>query len=429
MELSCAKCIGKITTKEYLKCVLCKQTYHLQCTSNVGEKRFYLMTPEDRIKWKCQLCCNNITTRTKYQVNVPTNNSFETLSDSDSDTEDLDFTSVPSSPTSIDFQSRIEAQNKIISSLQKRLVVYEDKIIDLISKNRELNLALFNCENKDGIQTTQQQNKPESSSAPPRDQKQNKDPLSKPVTFRLSEQTIKGPKKSLDGARSTDQTNLWTSSVSKLKENNKYLKAKICMLSANKHNTMLSTAERYFCENFELCHYLNPDVGIKDLLKNAETKLEDFTMNDFCMLFIGERDFKTTQNYVELVLYLRKVIQKLNHTNIVICFPTYNCGRYSSLFNWRVETFNNLLYLDIVTHEHAYLLDCNLNLTYDYSNFSRHSGRVNNQGMNTIFQDLATMMTFIQDEHTTNLSSASVQFQDVPEIGNEQQDPNQLFRV
>lgn len=40
-----------------------------------------------------------------------------------------------------------------------------------------------------------------------------------------------------------------------------------------------------------------------------------------------------------------------------------------TMFNWRVETFNNLLYLDIMTHEHAYILDSNKYLDYNYNMF------------------------------------------------------------
>lgn len=107
--------------------------------------------------------------------------------------------------------------------------------------------------------------------------------------------------------------------------------------------------------------------------------------------------------------------------------PTFNCGKYTSLFNKRVETFNNLLYLDKQTHEHVYMLDCNRNLTYDYRNFSGRSGRVNNRAFKVILQDLTTTMTLIEEEHVISSNfnrSTSTINKDC-----EQSDPKQLFRV
>ena len=181
-------------------------------------------------------------------------------------------------------------------------------------------------------------------------------------------------------------------------------KRKICIISSNKNNKVLSTAEDTLRTEFNLCHYLTPDVGVQQLLAGIKQKLTNFTKKDFCIIFIGEKDFKITNNYCEIVLKIREELQDINHTNIVICVPTYNS--YATLFNWRVEAFNNLLYLDILTHEHAYLLDSNLNLAYDHSMFNRHTGLLNNYGLQVIFKDI---LDLIIDINTSDINNSDIQ--------------------
>lgn len=77
------------------------------------------------------------------------------------------------------------------------------------------------------------------------------------------------------------------------------------------------------------------------------------------------------------------------------------------MFNRRIETFNHLLYLDITTHEHAYLLDSNRQLDYDFSMFNKRFGFVNNFGMKTIFNTLQYLITDIENSHRTERKSAS----------------------
>lgn len=78
----------------------------------------------------------------------------------------------------------------------------------------------------------------------------------------------------------------------------------------------------------------------------------------------------------------------MKHTNIIICAPTYKYGSHCNMYNWRVQNFNNLLYLDTLAQEHAYFLDSNKNLTWDYNMFDRRTGTIYNNGMKTIFKDI-----------------------------------------
>lgn len=52
----CAGCNKLLPKREYLTCMLCKDTYDLEC-ANVSSKRFYnTMTNDHKQAWKCQLC-------------------------------------------------------------------------------------------------------------------------------------------------------------------------------------------------------------------------------------------------------------------------------------------------------------------------------------------------------------------------------------
>lgn len=53
---TCAGCLSSIESRQYLRCLICTDTYDLQC-ANVSEKRFYnTMTSDHKREWKCQRC-------------------------------------------------------------------------------------------------------------------------------------------------------------------------------------------------------------------------------------------------------------------------------------------------------------------------------------------------------------------------------------
>lgn len=168
-------------------------------------------------------------------------------------------------------------------------------------------------------------------------------------------------------------------------------KSKLCILSCNKNNKILEIAEDKLW-NYEICHYLTPNTGINNLLLNLDLKLKDYTSNDYCVIFIGEEDFRQTSNYVELTINIREMLLKLQHTNIILCAPTFKLNQYSAMFNSRIETFNSLMYLDACTYNFAYLFDSNFYLDYDISMFRKNSGSVNNRGMANIIHNLSLMI-------------------------------------
>lgn len=171
---------------------------------------------------------------------------------------------------------------------------------------------------------------------------------------------------------------------------------RICLLSSHKHNNILDIAENKLKNYKELCHYLMTNGNAKTLIKDLNIKIANFSMNDYCVILLGEEDFKTTRDYFEIIFYLRESLQTIKHTNIIICLPSYKYGKNTNMFNWRVENFNNLLYLDANTHEYAYIFDSNRNLKYDHSMFHRKYGTLNNFGVSVIFKNL---QKYIEEIH------------------------------
>lgn len=169
------------------------------------------------------------------------------------------------------------------------------------------------------------------------------------------------------------------------------------VLSSNNNNKVLETLQQTFKgDRYSICHYLKTHCGLQTLLDDVEHITKKLTKIDYFVLMIGEEDFKTTHEYFKLIFSLRETLQKINHTNVIICLPTYKCAAYKDMFNWRIENFNNLLYLDIATHGHAYLLDSNLNLDYSYKMFNYKTGDINNFGIQIVFNDLYKLVNEIQ---------------------------------
>lgn len=72
-------------------------------------------------------------------------------------------------------------------------------------------------------------------------------------------------------------------------------------------------AEKTF-PNYKVCHYLSPGCDTMKLIDNIDIKLKNYTMDDYCLIFIGEEDFRQTNNYIDLTKAIRQTLLKTNHT-------------------------------------------------------------------------------------------------------------------
>ncbi|PZC78139.1 hypothetical protein B5X24_HaOG202590 [Helicoverpa armigera] len=205
------------------------------------------------------------------------------------------------------------------------------------------------------------------------------------------------------------------------------LTGKIHILSNNQRNKILSIAENTFPNNYEVCHYLLPNCNTVQMIQNIESKLCGFTMSDFCIIMIGEEDFRTTRDYHSLISKLKETLEKVKYTNVIICAPTYKYG-VGSMYNWRIENFNNKLYLDILANEYAYFLDSNKNLKCSYEMFHKNKGTINNYAMSIICKDILDYIQGIKEE----LSASTCEHNFTSEVSQDGEDtsttPTTFFR-
>lgn len=182
-------------------------------------------------------------------------------------------------------------------------------------------------------------------------------------------------------------------------------KPKMCIISTNKNNSVLRIAERRTERDYELCHYLKSGCDIKQLLEGLETKVHDYDLNDYCIIMLGAKDFIKTNDYLELVLYIREKLQQCHHTNVILCLPTFKYGYNFTMHTSRIENFNRLLYLDVSTLNYAFLLDSNLNLDYDYTTFAPSTGDIKDHGIDIIFKDIVDLIDLVKNNISLDLVS------------------------
>lgn len=174
---------------------------------------------------------------------------------------------------------------------------------------------------------------------------------------------------------------------------NREFMPKLYILNSNIESDLQRIEDR-FSKSYNFCQFRTPKANIETLLENIDKKLESFTMNDFCLIFLGESDFLETKNYVKLISHIQDKLQPLHHTNIILILPTYKIKYNTTLYNYRIETFNNLLYMNVRTNNYAYILDSNL--TIDYDNYKRRNGKINSLEISSLMNNLMNLMVNIK---------------------------------
>lgn len=454
--LVCRGCSERITDRYFLVCKFCNLTYDLDC-ANVSEERFRnTMNAEHKANYECDECRSRRPKKgnTDTPVGSKPNNrpsefcpelqeSLIDLTDygCQADTSEIllpcsgnDNITVRRQQPFIDrkmlnfddtFEDNIN-QHSLRSVIREELErIFDDRLLKFFKKYDEemtvlnektkLNITKLNdrvksLENKITliekniermVIESRQRNVSDDTSATaspvkkltPLDKK-SMSSLNKPEDFDV--ELIKECK------NTATKTNNETISEEFLYQHNKNdkTKNKICIISSSKDNRILSIAEKRLGQYHRLCHFLKPNCGAQSLFQGLEDKLKDFDLKDYCIIIIGHDDFNRTNDYLNLVLYIRDVIQRMYHTNIIICLPTFKYGHNFTMFTSRLESFNRLLYLDINALSYAYLLDSNRNLRYDYTHFSRSSGIINDNGMDIIFRDIAKLIDAVHKKHS-----------------------------
>ncbi|KAF9409065.1 hypothetical protein HW555_011449 [Spodoptera exigua] len=177
-------------------------------------------------------------------------------------------------------------------------------------------------------------------------------------------------------------------------------KNKLAIMSSMCTKGTLPIIDEVFSDRFDYCHYLLHNVATENLLRTVEEKLKDFTIQDYCLIFIGENDIKNSY----ILENMNNSLKNITHTNIVVCTPTFIRG--ALIHNYRVELFNNLLSLDIKSNQYAYFFDSNYSLNLDM--FSHNTGKINKYGWREIFSQIRSKI-FIDYDQFCTADSDSIQ--------------------
>lgn len=298
--------------------------------------------------------------------------------------ETLDETANSLPDTSIDGNneevSRLKEQ---INKLELQLNIAHKKIESLATENNELkkqSTALINksSSSKTGSPESSKNEKTCALSKNERGKKGNKRTETAPSAQSPTTNYV------IDGvdAKSKIDTEKNTISVSQKIKNP--FKRKLHIISNCTYLGALESIENTFREQFNYCHYVSPGSGLREILSNITDKVQNLTIDDYCIIMIGDKDFKSAGDYIELVKLTKESLGTITHTNVIVCCPTYVRG--CLIQNYRVETFNSLLYLDIMNNNYAYFFDTNRDLSLEM--FSPNTGKVNSQGTKRIFQNI-----------------------------------------
>jgi hypothetical protein len=152
-------------------------------------------------------------------------------------------------------------------------------------------------------------------------------PISKNLTPKSKKQNknkniLTIQKKNMEKENKNMQSNISNNTQHTPTKNMQNSLPKISILSTNKTNSLLSIATKTIPQ-FNLCHYLTTNCSLKQLIYSLEKKLTNYTMQDFCVILIGEDDFVTKNDYSDIIIYLRDIGTTKNTTHKYYYMFTY----------------------------------------------------------------------------------------------------------
>lgn len=201
--------------------------------------------------------------------------------------------------------------------------------------------------------------------------------------------------KSLDKHTSTSQTSNTSSLRKNLEAETTKGRKNITIISTNssrRSNSTLNAMVKCF-NDYSICHMTTPGGGIHQILNNLQDRLRDYTMQDYCVMLIGDRDFQLIEDFdaAALVSEITSTLATIKNTNVIVCTPTYICG--APIYNYRVELFNTYLNRKLKSNDCAHFFDSNLYVTFDM--FSYLTGKITNLGIVNILENVTWMLTKI----------------------------------
>lgn len=446
--VTCNKCKRRVDFKNTIVCTLCKNNFEFSCVGNPDKtKKWQCQSCDKRNSGQALLTTevSNVTLRKKLHkicdnVVISSNSAQEVTQLSISrgtETEKENSDIFHDDPTtedtllskSMDYTMTeavtIQDMRDIIEQLRMDLATTQNEFDNIILDNNDLRSQVSNLtkenntlkgflsktppkeskfSNKKKIKGSLQYSDLNIIATPPRTFIENKvDELSGRNILTL-EQNLKDLELHLKSAKNEiEDLNHQISTLQKALQSQKYEKSsllrhtsnidseidlserpKLCVLTNSSSWGTLAAVDATFSNQFDYIRYLSPNSSIKYLLQNIDKKLHGYIMRDYCIVMLGEKDFKTTCNFNELVKTIREALQHISHTNIILCTPIYICG--SPIYNYKIELFNNLLYSDLQINNYAYFYDSNVVTSLDM--FSFKTGKINKMGIQYIYKNI-----------------------------------------
>lgn len=334
----------------------CTKTYHIECI-NISEKLFYLM--KEKEKWTCKICKgrlntqknistpltplskppklgdtstspNFVTQRTKYKINVSTENSFESLKSEDSVVDDnshIETSILNRSCPERDYFVREDIdQLKIkITNLETKLLSAENEIENLLLENNTLRKKITNFEKKTEKLTHICMSTP----ARVKNQKHKRSLSKTKLDFTCTEKSedtyINQTMPSNEGANSRHSTNneatvikdlaassAGSSNINKKKDS---LHRKVVLLSDQNGKGLSKVLQDVLGANYRVLGIVKPYAPIEEILVSSKSVCKNLTKSDYVVVLAGEND----HNPLSYKSFLYCYLSALSHTNVLVC--------------------------------------------------------------------------------------------------------------
>lgn len=354
MALVCVKCSTKITERQYLECCSCNKYFHLDCT-NVSLSRFLIMTVDNKQTWTCDSCRlikrknangnspDNVTLRKKYEINISTDNSFEALSSSisDTDTECGNQRLNRSCPDITLNEQTAHLENKI-QTLENKLMIAENEIQNLVSENYKLHNKI---EKLTSICTTTRKRKRKSLNRTRLDfshseeQEKLEASLENPI-ISSNKHNVCASYPTIDGANqqelnrkestatSSDGINTYepqtedpiyrphyTTTDGAFNTNTNSKKHRIQIFGDDQGRGLCKMLQKMVGNKYKVTSDIKPGATTDKLLEYLLPTCVSYGKNDYVLILAGAND----RNPLKQSSYLYYYLSQLSNTNIILC--------------------------------------------------------------------------------------------------------------
>lgn len=358
----CEKCNKIIPVKHTLTCTHCHKTYHQSCTK-ISEKLFDLIKQKKSHNWKCEMCINKlretnrskpsipiapkststpqaqdfVTHRKKDIINIPVENSFQSLSSQDSDDDESSIvisTSLNRSCPEIGINTTetIDELKWKITELQNKLQIADNEIDNLLIENGTLKKQIRYFEKKTDRLSSICQSTPrrksnrkeqksrnmsslDLTSLEQTNNKQDSEAVNKigeiPKLNISDELKSKTP---INKSLSNENVGPTSAPLRSTIECNNDMKRKVLIFSDQNGKGIRNTLQNMLGKDFQVTAIIKPNVHVNQILSSCNTICKDFTDADCVIVLAGAND----RNPCRFQSYIYFYLSLLTNTNVLV---------------------------------------------------------------------------------------------------------------